>query len=94
MLDRGTLQPEALADSRLWYVGFHDAHNVKVHRQDAEGDELRWLLQDGSPAITIERRFSSARQPVTWTVWPLSSDGEWLSQIVGTVDGKALIEVG
>lgn len=94
VLDRAALQPEALADPRLWYVGFHDADNVEIHRQDAEGDELRWLLQDGSQAMTIERRFSSARQPVTWTVWPLSSDGEWLGQIVGTVEGKALIEAG
>ena len=91
VLDRSTLQPEALADPRLWYVGCHDADNTELHRQDAEGEELQWLLQDASPAVVIERRFSSSPQPVTWTVWPLSSTGEWLRQIVGTVDGRTPI---
>ena len=95
VLDRAVLQPEALADPRLWYVGFHDAGNVEIHRQDAEGDELRWLLHGGdTTASVIERQFSSERQPVTWTVWPLSSAGEWLTQIVGTIDGNTLIEAG
>jgi hypothetical protein len=94
VLDRRTLQSEALADPRLWYVGFHDADNVEIHRQDAEGDELQCLLHGDTAEIMIERHFSSARQPATWTVWPMSFAGEWLNQIVGTVDGKALIEAG
>ncbi len=45
VLDRRTLQPEALADPRLWYVGVHDADNTELFRQDAGGEEVRWLLQ-------------------------------------------------
>jgi hypothetical protein len=92
VLDRTALQPEALADPRLWYVGFHDADSVEIHRQDAEGDELRWLLQSETGECVIERRFGSAQQPATWTVWPMSSNGEWLTKSVGTVDGKVPIE--
>jgi hypothetical protein len=92
VLDRGILQPEALADPRLWYVGVHDADNVEIHRQDAEGDELRWLLQGDTGQSVIERRFSSARQPASWTVWPMSSKGEWLTKSVGAVNATVLIE--
>jgi len=92
VLDRGTLQPEAVADPLLWYVGVHDADNVEIHRQDAEGDELRWLLQGNTGQTMIERRFSSARQPATWTVWPMSSSGEWLAKTVGTVNATVLFE--
>ena len=92
VLDYGTLQPEALADPRLWYVGVHDADNVEIHRQDAENDELQWLLQGDKGECVIERRFSSARQPASWTVWPMSSNGEWLTKTVGTVIPAVLIE--
>lgn len=85
VLDRAALQPEALADPRFWYVGFHDTENAEIYREDAEGYELRWLLQGGSPAITIERQFSSALQPATWTVWPMSCAGVWLTKVEGTV---------
>jgi hypothetical protein len=89
VLDRGTLQPETLADPRLWYVGVHDAYHVEIHRQDAEGDELRWLLQGDTGQTVIERRFNSVRQPATWTVWPMGSNGEWLTKTVGTANVTA-----
>jgi hypothetical protein len=90
-LDRRTLQPEALADAKLWYVGVHDADNTELYRQDANGEELQWLLQGDTAEIVIERRFSSERQPATWTVWPMSNDGEWLTKVEGGVDGSVLM---
>jgi hypothetical protein len=94
VLDRMALQPEALADPKLWYVGFHDTDSTELYRQDAIGDELQRLLQGDAAEIVIWRQFSSARQAATWTVWPMSSDGEWLTPTTGTVDGTALIERG
>lgn len=91
VLDRAALQPEALADPQFWYVGVHDAEQSEIHREDAAGDELNRLLQDGRREIVIERCFNSARQPATWTVWPMSRAGEWLGRTDRAVDDAALV---
>jgi hypothetical protein len=94
VLDRGALQPEALADPLFWYVGVHDAEQSEIHREDAAGDELRRLLQDNGREIVIKRCFNSARQPATWTVWPVSRAGEWLGRTDRAVAGATLVRDG
>lgn len=44
---------------------------------------MRALLAGDMPQIAIERSFRSERRPVTWTVWPMGADGEWLGKIMG-----------
>ena len=94
VLDRGALQPEALADPLFWYVGVHDAEQSEIHREDAAGDELQQVAAGGRREIVIERCFNSARQPATWTVWPMSCAGEWLGRTDRTVDGGTLVRYG
>jgi hypothetical protein len=96
VLDRSMLPPEALADPLFWYVGFHDADNSELHREDVSADELREMLHGDARELVIERRFRPTRQPVTWTVWPTNSAGEWLGKVVGVatplplnLDGRA-----
>jgi hypothetical protein len=91
VLDRAALPPEALADPPFWYVGFHDAYDAEIHREDAFGDELRQLLCSDARELVIERQFSSARRPTTWTVWPVDFAGNWLAKSIGFVDGITLI---
>jgi hypothetical protein len=83
VLDRAALPPAALVDPRFWYVGFHDANDVEIYRQDASAEELRTVLSGNAPQIVIAREFGSERRPVTWTVWPVGPHGEWLDKIVG-----------
>jgi hypothetical protein len=85
VVDRTALPEAALRDPRLWYVEFHDAASQEIHREDSSGEELRPQLAAESPQIVIERCFRSERRPVTWTVWPVGADGEWLGKIVGHV---------
>jgi hypothetical protein len=87
VLDRAALQPEALANPQFWYVGVHDAEQSEIHREDAAGDELNRLLQDGRREIVIERRFSSAQRPATWTVWPFNEANAWLRKVTGAAEG-------
>ena len=77
-LERANLPAAALNAPRLWYVGFHDGENVEIYREDASEDDARRLAQSGSETIVIEREFRSARRPTSWTVWPVTADGEWL----------------
>jgi hypothetical protein len=58
---------DALAAPRLWHVGFDDAGNVEIFREDASGEELRNIVRGDGSRIVIERRFQSTRRPVTWT---------------------------
>jgi hypothetical protein len=85
-IDRGAMQSGALTDPKFWYVGVHDLDKQEIHREDAGVGELRRLLTGTSSKIVIERKFRSARQPVTWTVWPVNAAGSWLATIVGDVN--------
>jgi hypothetical protein len=89
-LDRATLPPAAVTQPQFWYVGFHDADDTEIHREDAADDELLGLLQGDATQLVIERRFNAGRQPATWTVWPAGTNGEWLSRTTGTVDARSL----
>ena len=89
VLDRAALPATALADPQFWYVGFHDADNAEIYREDATGGELRGLLD--SPELAIDRHFRSARRPATWTVWPVGGDSNWLEKTVGMIDRTVLI---
>jgi hypothetical protein len=91
VLDRAALPAAALAEPRFWYVGFHDADNAEMYREDVTPGELQILL--AMPDIVIERRFRSARQPTTWTVWPVDHGGEWQEKTVATIAGSALAEL-
>jgi hypothetical protein len=84
VLDRAALPEAALANPAFWYVGFHDADDAEIHRADAEGEELRRLLDMPQPAI--ERRFQSSRQPARWTVWPADGGAAWLEKQGGPVE--------
>ena len=101
-LDRAALEPEACADPMFWYVGFHDADGLELYRRDADAKELRELLAGKPSRIVIEREFSSNREPVSWTVWPVSRSGVWLQKREGRIDRKpapatlvtALLDIG
>lgn len=88
--DRTALPAAALVDPLFWYVGFHDAENEEIHRQDAAGEELRALLVNNATRLAIDRRFSSDRRPVSWTVWPVSRSAGWLDKITARVEGTGL----
>jgi hypothetical protein len=89
-LIRAALPSAAVDDPQFWYVGFHDADNSEIHRQDVAGLELQELLGSQAHAITVERRFISSRRPTSWTVWPVASDGAWLEKTVGALESTML----
>jgi hypothetical protein len=82
VMERAGLPEAALRDPLLWYVGFHDAADREIYREDAQGEELCGLIAGDSSQIVIERHFRSERRPVTWTVWPMNAAGEWLDKIM------------
>ncbi len=85
-LDRATLPEAALADPQFWFVGFHDANNEEIYRRDADEQELGVLLAGDAPRIVIDREFEIGREPVTWTVWPVSRSQGWLTKLTGPID--------
>jgi len=87
-VDRHSLPAAALHAPQFWYVGFHDALVQEIYRQDSSGFELQKLVEGGE-RIVIPREFRSSRRPITWTIWPVSKDGEWLQTIVGPVETGA-----
>ena len=84
------LPESALANPKLWYVGFHDAAGAEIYREDLDTAELRQLVAVCHGRIVITRRFHSGRRPTSWTVWPVDSSGEWLAKLTRPI-GRALI---
>jgi hypothetical protein len=98
VLDRATLPALALKDPQFWYVGFHDAAEAEIYREDLHGEELHRLLSGHVGQIVIERRFHASRRPATWSVWPFSASGGWLEKLDGVADdgttGAGLMDGG
>ena len=94
VLDRGSLPREAVEAPQFWYVGVHDASSTELHRRDLMGDELQQMLDDPGALLVIERRFNSAKLPTRWTVWPVSSDGEWLPRLEGIATPICMVQSG
>jgi hypothetical protein len=88
-IPRESLPGAALEAPRFWYVGVHDATGGEIHRHDAVGAELRGLISAKGPLIVVGRAFVCDRRPATWTVWPVSRDGVWLTPIRGAVETSA-----
>jgi hypothetical protein len=86
VLDRAALPPAALDQPPFWYVGFHDANDAEIVREDAGRQELRLSLARGDGSIVIDREVRSARRPARWTVWPTDRSGRWLDKLSGPVD--------
>src|SRR5262249_13168138 len=101
-LDTHALPDAAKADPHFWYVGFHDSNGLEIHRQDLSEAELKNMLADNSPLLVIERGSASKREPVSWTVWPVSHSQGWLPKLQGKVDRTparatlvtALVDIG
>lgn len=77
--------PPGVDDYRFWYVGVHDARHEEIHRRDADAAEVRALLAGGGRVAVMRRSFESDREPVSWTVWPVSESRGWLERIEGPV---------
>lgn len=80
-LDRAMLPTAA----RFWYVGFHDANEAEIHREDADRAEIETILAQPGPTVRIARTFDSEREPASWTVWPCGEDDAWHDKIRGEV---------
>lgn len=76
--------PEGAEDAPFWFVGFHDASEVEIHRADCDAQELRTLLANGTETVRIRRSFQTTRVPASWLVWPHGKDG-WLDRIRGEI---------
>jgi hypothetical protein len=88
-LDPNVMPAQARTVPAFWYVGFHDAGEQELYRQNAGEGELRALLNGGGGRVLIDREFTSSREPVAWTVWPFSRSAGWLERVRSAVDARA-----
>lgn len=86
VIDRTSLPSVALDDPYFWYVGFHDANNQEIHREDVPEQNFSSLFSQSASKVVIQRDFESHREPVSWTVWPYSRSMGWLAKIQGPVE--------
>lgn len=88
---RSQLPEEAYRDCQLWYLGFHAATGGEIARIDVSAEELQQISASDTAVIALERGFDSAQRPATWTVWPVTRDGQWLDRLSDVADaGSAL----
>ena len=82
-LKRSQMSAEALVNSPFWYVGFHDANDVEIYREDLCGNEMCAVIHEAGEYLRIEREFQSGAVPRTWTIWPMAQSMNWLEKTVG-----------
>jgi Glycosyltransferase (GlcNAc) len=83
-LERSALPAEAFSNPAFWYVGIHDSHGKEIDRRDLSSSEIK-EADASRQEVVVERRFESASEPATWTVWPKTTSG-WLQKKVGILD--------
>lgn len=69
-----------LDDYDFWYFGLHDKNNVEVYRKDFKESEY---LVGRKTDVDIDTMVD--REPVTWTLWPVSKSQGWQQKIVHNI---------
>jgi hypothetical protein len=73
------------ADYQRWAVAFHDAFGKTIYREDADGDEIRRLLAEADPFVTIRRSFVAETDPARWVIRPYSASKGWGTVLYGQI---------
>jgi len=70
-------------DYDFWVVAFHNDKDDTLHRQDADENEIRRMMNDPDGYCKIWREFNTDETPTYWVVWPHSKSKDWCDRITG-----------
>jgi glycosyltransferase involved in cell wall biosynthesis len=70
-------------DYEFWVVAFHDENDQTIHRQDADTNEIKMMMNDPDGYCKVWREFQTAHKPKYWVVWPYSTSKGWCDRISG-----------
>lgn len=69
-------------DYEFWAVAFHHKDGTEIYRQDADGNEVKNLLNNSGDWVNIWREFNGP-VPDSWSVWPYSKSKGWCQRLTG-----------
>jgi len=70
-------------DYDFWVVAFHNDKDDTLHRQDADENEIRRMMNDPDGYCKIWREFNADEKPTYWVVWPHSKSKGWCDRLTG-----------
>jgi len=70
-------------DYDFWVVAFHNDKDDTLHRQDADENEIRRVMNDPDGYCKIWREFNTDEKPTYWVVWPHSKSKGWCDRLTG-----------
>lgn len=70
-------------DYDFWVVAFHNDKDDTLHRQDADENEIRRMMNDPDGYCKIWREFNTDETPTYWVVWPHSKSKGWCDRLTG-----------
>lgn len=70
-------------DYDFWVVAFHNDNDDTLHRQDADENEIRRMMNDPDGYCKIWREFNTDETPTYWVVWPHSKSKGWCDRLTG-----------
>ncbi len=70
-------------DYDFWAVAFHNDKDDTLHRQDADENEIRRMMNDPDGYCKIWREFNADEKPTYWVVWPHSKSKGWCDRLTG-----------
>lgn len=72
-------------DYDFWVVAFHGEGDKTLFRKDADINEIKRLMSDGSGYVKLWREFQTSEKPKYWVVWPHSKSKDWCERITGNL---------
>jgi len=70
-------------DYDFWVVAFNNDKDDTLHRQDADENEIRRMMNDPDGYCKIWREFNTDETPTYWVVWPHSKSKGWCDRLTG-----------
>ena len=75
-------------DYNVWAVAFEDEEGNEIHREDANGDEIKRMMTDPDRFCRLWRSFNTVTRPYKWVVWPHSEKEGWINRMEGVLYEK------
>ncbi len=84
-VDRASIPSQALTDPSFWYVGIRDESRNEMYRKDLSPADLQ-VFSGTEPNLVIVCEFQAGTIPASWSVWPVTRSGVWLTKLEGVFE--------
>lgn len=68
-------------DCDFWCIAVHNAEGDQLYREDIDAARVAFMVSLAGEEVEFAFRYRSTHAAASWTVWPHTRDGRWLTRI-------------